>query len=270
MRHGMRVCFYFSAFACSVMAQTVSFKSLMFPGIRATRATEASVQSFVTSTVGATPPAEIARLLPYSLVLENNTTNTVSAYTLRLTFVDANGKSGSRNRQYFNFEPVSNGMEILPGTARLVTPINSLDTKGASDTSPHSESGDATEVRNLLAAQLHSQVAVVVSLDLIVLNTGQVVGPDEGNTLSYLQGYLAGEHESASLVRTSLDAGESAQELSSRLTKLIGDLEDNKSFNTVARAGQVRRLLRLVGSSEEDLTKEADRILAKPSFTLYR
>ena len=125
----MKILLLMTTLVWMVMAQTptVSVKIVDFPGLQVVLATDPSVQIPVAAALRDNPAPEIAALLPYSLLLQNNTGHRISVYTLRLSFVDAAGKSGGQNRQYFNLEPASNGMEILPGATRLISPTVSLD-----------------------------------------------------------------------------------------------------------------------------------------------
>jgi hypothetical protein len=258
-------------FTCAIMAQTVtiSMKPLDFPGLRVASATDPSVQGFVTSVLDGMDAPEVTNLLPYSLVLDNNTPQTIRAYTIRLAFVDANGQSGGSDRQYFNFESTSNGMEIPAGSSRLVSPLRSL---AINHRTSVSIAGASTPSKaNALVNRLRSQVAVVVSMDLVVFDSGQVIGPDEGNTLSYLNGYLMGEREAASLVHTALTRGLSVEKVSAQLNRLLTSIGDPqpREFDKLARASQVKRLL-MYSSSKERLLTEVSRILRKQSVTLYR
>jgi hypothetical protein len=204
------------------------------------------------------------------VVLENNTSHTIRAYTLRLTFVNSSGESGGRNRQFFNFEAKSNGMEIPVGSARLITALHSLATNMPVNKISSSLGGSSRASAELISV-LRSQVAVVISIDLVVFDTGQVIGPNEGNTLSYLEGYLMGERETAAFVHAALLRGAALQEVSDQLNSLIArfDTGEAKEFDKLARASQARNLLRFA-SSQDALLSETMRILAKPQITLYR
>lgn len=261
---------------CTAMAQTrtVSVKTVDFPGLQVALATDPSVQALVAAALGNSPAPGIAALLPYSIILQNNTEHTIRAYTLRLSFVDAAGKSGAQNRHYFNLETASNGMEISPGAIRLVTSVISLDATVQKRQIGQTWSGVSEPSARTLSERLQAQVSVVVALDLIVFDTGLIIGPDEGNTLSYLQAYLIGEREAASVVKTELVMRHaSLREVSDHLNNVVKQFsaqQSSKSFDGLARADAARRLSRLAGFSQEALFNEVERILAKPAFTLYR
>ena len=131
-----------------------------------------------------TPSAELFSLLPYSLVLQNNSSHAIVAYTLHLSFVDYADQLSGHNRLYYNLESKSNGMEVEPAGNRLVTPIDALHLSSkVAGTGPLSNSAAA------LTSRIAAQKTVTVSLDLLVFDTGQVFGKDEFQTLSFLRGF---------------------------------------------------------------------------------
>jgi hypothetical protein len=69
-----------------------------------------------------TTPALDARFR-YSIVIENDTSETIVAYVLRVELVDADGVTGIEQRIYSNFDFTTlNGNEIAPWSARVITP----------------------------------------------------------------------------------------------------------------------------------------------------
>jgi len=103
------------------MAQTIGYELPNVPGASVSAADLTNIRQFVDANQALN--ADVLALLPYSLVLHNNTRYTIVAYTLRLNFVDQTGHTGGHNRQYFNLDNKSNGMEVKPGGPRLITPI---------------------------------------------------------------------------------------------------------------------------------------------------
>ncbi len=269
MKPGVLAMFFVSA----IMAQTVSLKAPDYSGLAVLRATDVGAHQIVASALGPEPSPEIVDLLPYSVVLRNDTGHTICGYTIRLSFVDAAGRSGGLKRQYFNFESTSNGMEIPPGTARLVTPVFSMGPDRMTSVRGISGSSGGLNEALSLKNRLKSQTAVAVSVDLVVLDTGQVIGPDEGNTLSYLEGYLIGEREGAALVRTAFSTGGTLRQVSDQLEIMVRTLQEGNTagaFDRLARAAVAKRLLKFAAQSQEALLNEVNRILAKPPITLHR
>ncbi len=258
----------FLQFSLWAMAGTVSLRPLEFPGVQVSRATAPSVQPFITSVLGGMgSERELVRsLLPYSVVLENSTSHAITAYTLLLTFVDANGKSGRDIRQYFNFESESNGMEIPAGTQHLVTPLWAF----GLHTILHLRVGPSQREAEVLTTRLSFQTAVAISVDLVVFDNGQVIGADDANTLSYLKGYLNGEHEAASLVVDAINKGDSPEQVATRLQRLVDALRQQNTYEAYARASQASRFLRFAKNSPEGLYDKAQRVLGRIPVTLYR
>ena len=247
-------------------APSITLKPVTYAGLRIALATDPIVQPIVTPAIAGRP--DLVPLLPYSVVLINNTTHIIRAYTLRLTFVDATGKTRARNRQFFNLEAASNGMEISPGANRLVTVLASLTAENSSRSRSFVGAGSPSEA-NELYSLLQSQTSAVVAVDLIVFDSGQVIGPDEGRTLTYLQAYIAGESETASLLRTALNKGDGLGAITNQLNGILTDQTQRNDFASLARASQTRHFLRF-SASREALQTEVTRVLAKPVFQLFR
>ncbi len=264
----MKTLFLFCGFACAIMGQsvTVSVKSPVFPGLTIVRPTDPGLQPLVSSALRPDPASELAGLLPYSLLVQNNTPRTICAYTLRLTYVDVDGRSGGRNRQYFNFDPTVGGIRIPPGEIHLVTPSVSMKVYPQLKTASAQVSAGGSASRVLDA--LKSQTAVTVSMDLVVFDNGQVIGPDEGNTLEYLKLYLDTEREIASIVHSKLLAGASVQQVADDLARL--EKANSDVLADIVRAGRARNLLRLTRISREELLKEVVRVAASPAVSFDR
>jgi len=261
----------------------VSLKPLDFSGIQIIRATDPSVQPLVASALGSTPSPGLVSLLPYSVILKNDTSRTIIAYTLRVTFVDAAGRSGGRTRQFFNLEATSNGMEIPRGAAHLVNALMSrranrvppLAGKSSTNggTGPAFGFDEATDLSQLLS----SKAAVAIAVDLIVFDTGKVIGPNDGNTLAYLRAWVMAEREIASVVRDALNRGTTIQSIIEQLEQLVAQFDtaitSARAHDQRARAMQARHFLRLAAESSGNtlaLQNEINRVLAKPTFMFYQ
>jgi hypothetical protein len=266
-------------FVCALFSDTaraqnvsVSLKSPSVPGLRVFSAADPAVRAFTSSVVGSTLP-DSSQLLPFSLVVDNATGQTIIAYTLRLSYVDKDGHSGGHNRTYFNFDYVSNGMELPSGSMRLVTPLVSL----GSTTSVPSQRSSTADARSNdvsdLANYLHTQAAIVTALDLVVLEDGTVFGPDEGGTLSYLQSFLIAEREVAALVDRAVREKRSLLDVAVALEQQARDLTANRGvapYANVARASQVTRFAGLCKAPHEVLLRDIQRVLTKKPLTLRR
>lgn len=228
----------------------------------------------VASALGPSPSPGLVSLLPYSVILKNETNQAIAAYTLRLTFVDADGRSGGRKRQFFNFETTSNGMEIPPGVARLVNAVTSIAVnRGRFSTNSISGSVAGFDEATALSELLSSKAAVTIAVDLIVFDTGRVIGPDDGNTLTYLRGWVAAEREIASLVSDAMKDGATTESIAGQLRQLMAPSDTNTiGYDQLARTVQARHFLQLAESSMDALAlrNEVGRVLTKPIITFYR
>lgn len=237
----------------------------------------------VASALGPSPSPGLVSLLPYSVILKNETNQAIAAYTLRLTFVDADGRSGGRKRQFFNFETTSNGMEIPPGAARLVNAVTSVATTKPPESpsslrrrfSTNSISGSVAgfDEATALSELLSSKAAITIAVDLIVFDTGRVIGPDDGNTLTYLRGWVAAEREIASLVSDAMKDGATTESIAGQLRQLMAPSDTNTiGYDQLARTAQARHFLQLAESSMDALAlrNEVGRVLTKPIITFYR
>jgi hypothetical protein len=247
--------------ASSLMAQTIGYDLLKITGVTLSPADANTVRA----SFAQAPRAELTSLLPYSVVLRNNSQYAIVAYTLHLSFVDQLGKVSGQNRMYYNLESKSNGMEIEPGSSRLITPIDSLSPSKVAGTGPSSSSTAE------LTSQIAGQKSVTVSLDLLVLDTGQVFGKDEFGTLSFLQGYVAGGQDAANLVETGLAGGSSLANISAQLGDLARRTMNTSDPAAMGRINEIRRLSRIAGQNSRDrLLSEVHRIRGMRTWNFYR
>lgn len=251
------------------MAQSVTLldASDHFPGIEVRLATDTLYRNSIAANINESE----FRLLPYSLLISNNTSKTIRAYTVKMAFKGPSGALGGRVRQYFNFERRSNGTEIEPGEVHFVNVLRSIKLRrvapGASGlTSQPGEPPDELE------KLLRSQATVVLSVDLVVLADGRILGANEAKTLSFLDQYLRSEREFAQTIQSQLKRGASVEQIRRNLEIEISARDDRERlgrFGTLARVNQARRFLRHAKASRESLVKETEKTLAKPEFILH-
>ena len=247
--------------ASSLMAHTIGYDLVNIPGVILSPANSNSIAS-----LNQVPSGDLLALLPYSLVLQNNTQHTIVAYTLYLSFVDHVGHSSGHNRMYFNLESKSNGMEVEPGSVRLVTPIDALH-PSTNVTGAGMGPGAAT----MLTSRIAAQKRVTVSLDLLVFDTGQVFGKDEFQTLSYLRGYISGGQEAANLVEIGLSGGSSLANIAAQLGSLARRTRNTADPDAMARASRSQRLAQIAGTGSLDrLRSEIQSIRGTRTWNFYR
>lgn len=250
------------AAASGLMAQNIGYDLMNVPGVSLLPANSNSALASVNQALN----AGLSSLLPYSLVLQNNSRHMIVAYTLHLDFADQAGRLSGHNRVYFNLENKSNGMEVEPGGIRLVTPVDALHLSGkATGIGPSQRDAAA------LTSQIAAQKTVTVSLDLLVFDTGQVFGKDQFQTLSFLRGYISGGQEAANLVETGLANGSSPVNIAVQLKNLARSIRNTADPGAMGRTSQIQRLAQTAGQNSLDrLLSEVQSIRGMPAWNFYR
>ncbi len=202
----------------------------------------------------------ILSLLPYSLIIENRTGSTIIGYTLHYSYVNAKGESETFNRTHYNFRTVSNGIEIATGTKQLATPLTSHRLTQESQVRK-AFSGNASQESSQWLATIQGQSSIVLSLDLVILDTGKVLGPNDSGALGVLQAFISSEVQAIALVNEALTRNASADEvvalLESRYTQEKGRGDPRES---AAMASQFKKLSQLARFSQKQLMEELDRM----------
>jgi hypothetical protein len=238
------------------------------PGFQVMRAIDARVNGSFDSLT----PVE-RQALDYALVIENHSGQSACAYTVRVTYTESTGKKGVRTRQYFQCGQRANGMAILPGERRLVGLTTSTRLlQGGPVARVNFAGGYKPEVHALLA----SKQTVSVSLDLLVLDNGQVFGKDESASLSYLETYLASQRETAAIVNKELENGSSLASISQILMDFSRRRAESPAgtkdrWKAHAAADVLNRFLHLASASSADPLREGARCaIEAPSISLHR
>ena len=258
----------------------VSYKLLNAPGLISLPLREARARYPIEAALGT---ANALGLEPYGLVVENKTTKHIIAYVLRVTIVDERGVTRIKERIFhnFNLEPgggvAANGMEIRPGTAQIVTPTVSIRIAPAPSNPPGQvKTGFARSTDNMLK-ELAAQKGAVVSLDLVVFESGRVVGPDEGEVMSFVQAHFAVEKELAGLVHQELRAAKTMPEITDLLNQMASlsprprlpgaAAQHWRDFVTLDLS---RFYLYKARISRDELVNTVATTLRKPSLILHR
>lgn len=212
--------------------------------------------------------------LTYSVVIENATRSAVLAYTLRISYTDPDGKKRALNRQFFNFSAKSNGVEIPLGAAKIVS---AMKTRGLSQQPDERAVSNALSARHgadaEFARELATKSSVVVSVDLVVLDSGLVIGADEGNTLQYLTGYLNAERELVRFIKRELGRATSAEEIAKQLAEIgtIRSAEGKPSRERHAQWARARELAQLVSTAPRAVwEQEVESLQQRVPMNLHR
>jgi len=167
-------------------------------------------------------------LEPDSLLLTNNLGSTIIGYTVSYLCTPESGEPFGHNRISYNFGVNSNGAEIPNGATRLVTPPSCL---------------------------YCGQSELTISVDLVILDSGQVLGPDEAGTLAGLEGVLSAQTEIRSLLAQTL----TLVELEAELTRKFNEERQKQDRTAMMRGAEFRQLANLARRSPDLLHQELAR-----------
>lgn len=255
----------------------ISFRLLKTDEIRAVPGTDPQFRAQVDSVLAGRNAADE---IPYALVLKNRSKQAIIAYVVVATVVDSSGQTHLKERQYYNLyyylDGVSNGNEIVPGTAQIVTPYHSTPMPSAAESA--AGRNRARTVTPRFDTEYPGACSVVVSLDLVVFADGRYIGPDE-NALSYsLRAQIDAEDAVAELAGKEFDASADPVRVGEILTQLANmDIRRRESgaasyahwrdFFTIHIG---RQLLFAIRDSTEDFQRSITRIRSRPAITLHR
>jgi hypothetical protein len=170
MRSSVIACIVLVALTCALRAQpTVSFEptNQSLQGISVIPPGDASFLPAVNSLVPQSVMSTIQSMLPYSLVLRNDTSRKIVAACVYFRVVGQNGGAGGNAECYGDFPP--RRVLLAPGDAMLAMPGWS-----ASPRDPAQRHDLSNRASYYAAAQ-----SVSISLDSAIFGTGKLVGPDQ-------------------------------------------------------------------------------------------
>jgi hypothetical protein len=136
----------------------------------------------------ATATGALRDVLPYSIVVENQSSIPLIGLEVRFTIATA-GKGPMTKTFFFNSLGRPGECILLPGRSRVITPVNSLNVSGSglSTEDPFRPGAVAEQIRVLQNAD-----TVSVAVDLVIASDGRMAGPDRGGTLQRLKGSAEG------------------------------------------------------------------------------
>jgi hypothetical protein len=136
-------------------------------------------------------PAETQAMLPYSVVLHNNTDRSLVVYSTQYTFTDATGLvSVQPGSTYWNLSTYKDGDDVPARSYKVVSSIFRLGQPRGGPSAQRLQS----ETAQLLPIY-QRQRAIEISLDAAVFGDGQVVGPDKWHAAEKARAYLDAERD---------------------------------------------------------------------------
>jgi hypothetical protein len=124
---------------------------------------------------------QFAAAQPYSFVLQNQTPQTVVAFSTRWTCVDAGGRIRTHDRTWSTLPKLSGLYAITSGAEQAVTPM----------LNPSASLKSGTFAKEL--APFSGQQSITRSLEAVILGDGTALGPDANNTIPRVQARLDAE-----------------------------------------------------------------------------
>lgn len=219
---------------------------------------DAAAQAMIPSTFHASL-GTASKVLPYSLLLTNNTSSTIIGYTLHYSSVSEKGEPYTFNRVFYNFGVKSNGVEIPPGATQLATPLTSHRLNAPSVQRSGSAYGSIDDADKWLSS-IAGQSVLIISVDLVVLDSGKVLGPNDGGTMEGLDGFLSGQAEAISIVRSALARNLTGKEIAVELHKKLDEERLKNTRAAMTRATEFRKFARFAQQSKELLINEVSNI----------
>jgi hypothetical protein len=165
--------------ACSFGQPTVDSRPSPIPGIELIGPSQPEFKDIIATLVpGQSSRANLAPVLPYSVLVRNSGTRTVVSYVVCFEFARADGTKGpDRNqiRDYRTSEP-----KLAGSVSHLITPIGELTQAVAA-----SRSGSVPPTQGY-ADDLGQFTTVTAFLDAALYDDGEFVGPDIHGNFEFL------------------------------------------------------------------------------------
>lgn len=166
-----------------VTAPHISYKGVVSIGVELLPPSSEAFVELLTAAAERQLLSAIQPILPYSVIVKNNTPERLLMVTVRMSEPDVTGNSAS---QTFTFGTISNDPldSITPGSAVFVTPVTQLNRVLPQKRVMQIPGADSLKVRLATLVEqysLHPELEVV--LDAIVFADSRVIGPDISRTM---------------------------------------------------------------------------------------
>jgi hypothetical protein len=186
--------------------QIVVTSQLNDAGLTAVDATSPSFMTEVQKLIDSNIVRQASSVLPYSLIIKNDTGRYVWGFTVLYTFPDSISPSGNPHHMVISPSPggpaVQSGL-LAPGSTYLITPVSGLiassgDAAGNRKVVPHRSGEDlGSAIRQFNSSHGSGRGRIEVSVDAVVFEDGTLVGPDEGKLMSRVNSKIRGQKDLA-------------------------------------------------------------------------
>lgn len=182
---------------------------------------------------------------PDALLVTNHLGSTIIGYTLLYRGAPESGEPSGLNRTYYNFGVSSNGVEIPDGATQFVMPQVSHRWEAPAPQHTGMSQCGAREADPWFSS-VSGQSVITISIDLVILDSGKVLGPDEGGTLAGLKGVLSAYAE----IRAALAQNRTQEDLEAEFTRKFNEEREIPGRTAMMRGAEFRHMARLAGRSK--------------------
>ena len=243
-------------------AQTVTVVPSPAEGIELLGSQSPDFRADVEAIVGTAAMPLIEPWLPFTVVVKNNSAQTLLAYNIRWTAGFTTSLGSLATTEAGGLKPGS--MVVALASSALLT----------GPPGPHQQASLAESQARSLAA-LQAAPAATISLDSAVWVSGQFVGPDAGRNFERDAAEFTAWRAVALDVQSQLAAGASFDGIAAVLSQMtnqpVGGSRASRDWNAQFRAGEAQRLLRIYqrggGQAVLDLIQQQ---LQQPEITIHR
>ena len=216
----------------------------------------------VAAIVGSEQPPAFTAWLPYGVVVQNNSSQSIAAICVVWSLTNGTGRSGTWSGCEDGFNRPLH--QVAVGQSVITTPDGIL--QRAIDLRPFQRADSLKALSNLQRA-----VSIVVSLDSVVFASGQFVGSDTIGEYEQFQAKLTVPRNIAATLLEKKNT-ESISEIVAWLQSLDSQLRQSLDDSTQHQSGVTARGMLSVYQSkgEAGLYQMAETILQQPVFPLHR
>ena len=128
-------------------------------------------------------------ILPYTVVIKNNTDEEIIAYSVLWNCTDADGHFTRSRRTVVNFSNLAPGANLIPHATEIVSMLSGLEAGG--------QRADFATVSRIDkdAARFSQQRDVNIALDAVLFADGSAIGPDAAHSIPRWKAWLDAEKE---------------------------------------------------------------------------